>query len=153
MKKTIILLIILAATGPLLSQVTFDYDDAGNRTSRTIILEEKSAEIPPENPDSSLVRSTEPGKGQTTEYSAEMGKFTLKIFPNPNTGFFSIHIEGWDNKTTAEATVTTLTGSRLIEKPLNGPLTNIDFQEQPKGTYLLIVNINGKKETWKIIKR
>ncbi len=154
--KTIILLIIsLGLTGFLFGQssVNYSYDDSGNRVSRVIIMDEKNADLPSANPDSTFVKSAVTGESHLTKYQAKVGGQTINIFPNPSTGQFTIKIEGWDNKTTALMNLSTSIGSSLIEKTLDGPFTEVNIKEQPQGTYLLIIILNGQKETWKVVKR
>jgi hypothetical protein len=154
--KTIIMLIIsIGLTGFLFGQssVSYGYDDSGNRVSRTIIMDEKMADIPVKSPDSTFMKSAVTGESHLTKYQAKVGGQTINVFPNPSTGIFTIKIEGWDNKTTALMNLSTSIGRSLIEKTLDGPFTEVNIKEQPQGTYLLVIIVNGQKETWKVVKR
>ncbi len=154
MKKltTLITAIIVSSFLHGQTTVTFDYDDAGNRTSRTIVIGGKSPDSTLVNPDSLFIKATETDVDVPTKYQAKVGGQTIKIYPNPTTGMFAIKIDGWDNKSKASIQLTSLTGKGLIEKRIESSITKIDIQGQPKGTYLLLVILNGKRETWKIVK-
>jgi len=155
MNKTILILYLLITSIALFSQseVTFEYDGAGNRTGRTIEFELKSEEIPSDSSGSLASTTLPPHKNVGHEYKAQVDKLTIHIYPNPNTGIFKISIEGWDNSTNAHAKICTASGKTISEQKLSSPATTMDFNNQPDGFYLLTVNINGKEETWKIIKR
>ena len=155
MKKTTLILICTMFTGFIFGQttVTFDYDAAGNRINRTIVIGGKSPDSTLVNPDSLFIKTIETGEDVPTKYQAKVGEQTIKVYPNPTTGLFAIKIEGWDNKSKASIQLTSLTGKGLIEKRIKSSVTKIDIQDKPKGTYLLLVILNGKKETWKVVKK
>jgi hypothetical protein len=155
MKIIILLIISLGLAGFLFGQssVNYTYDDSGNRGSRVIIMDEKMADLPLSSPDSTFVKSAVTGESHLTKYQAKVGVQTINIFPNPTTELFTIKIEGWDNKTTALMNLSTSIGSSLIEKKLDGAFTEVNIKEQPQGTYLLVIILNGQKETWKVVKR
>jgi hypothetical protein len=154
MKKTRLLIICILFTGSIIGQTTvnFGYDAAGNRISRTIDMG-KSVDSTGQKADSIFVKATETDENVPTKYNARVGGQTIKIYPNPTTGVFAIIIDGWDNKSKASIQLTSLTGKGLIKIRIESSVTKIDIKGQPNGTYLLLVNLNGKKETWKVVKK
>lgn len=154
--KTIVTLIIAIIVSSILhgqTSVSFGYDAAGNRISRTIVIGGKSPDSTLANPDSLFVKATGTDVDAPTKYRAKVGEQTIKVYPNPTTGVFAIKIAGWDNKSKASVRLTSLTGKGLIEKRIKSSVTKINILNQPNGTYLLQIILNNKKETWKVVKK
>ena len=135
-------------------EVVFDYDPSGNRTSRTIVLEEKKQKLEiVTNTDTANLKQTEIQEELPKEYSTAIGNYRVNIFPNPNGGMFRVEIEGWEQESNITIRLHTLKGETIFEKDNIQPVTKVDIPSQPDGTYILTIIINGKNETWKIIKR
>ena len=134
------------------SEVHFAYDASGNRITRTITLKEKKKE-PKQETDTTNLKQTEKEDNEIVKHIATIGEMTINIYPNPNGGMFKVSINGWDNKITASLQLHTLSGTEIVEKEHLHPETKVDISDQPKGTYILTLIINGKKEVWKLVKR
>lgn len=137
----------------LAQQVVFDYDNAGNRISRTIVWEENKNDNIQTSFDTTYVKSEQVTEDYLEKHAVKIGEQTVNIYPNPNTGMFKIMINGWHDNTKAKIKLFTLAGTVIIEKIVLKSETKIKFGNQPDGTYILSVTINGKKETWKVIKK
>ncbi len=154
MKKLFLIITAFLFAGFLTGQtVHFDYDASGNRIHREIIYQENIPDSTNATTDTTQLKSSELTANGTKEYTATVGKQTIKIYPNPSNGFFTIKIEGWDAHTKASMSMTSLAGKSIIEEPISRETTKVQFRNQPDGAYLLTIVLNGKRETWKVIKR
>jgi hypothetical protein len=151
----LLLTILLILSTGVISQdvVVFGYDDSGNRISRTIIWEQDKNDTIPANNDTAYVKSEQINEKNPEKHTAKIGNQTVNIYPNPNQGVFKITIEGWENDTQSKIQLLSLTGTTIIEQTINQAETEIQFVNQPDGTYLLLVTIEGKKESWKVIRK
>lgn len=132
--------------------VSFGYDATGNRTSRTIILEEMKTER--ENlSDTSFIKQSEIKENDVYKYSTKISDRTISIYPNPNGGMFKVSIEGGAAELNGHIQLHTLNGNPVFDEPALQPETNVDITGQPNGTYILTIIIDGRKEVWKVVKR
>jgi hypothetical protein len=119
-------------------KVTYSYDAAGNRISRTIVIGELRADVSEEQ--------------EITTYSEILSELLIKIYPNPTTGLIRIEIQNLPVDETANITLYELSGKLIISKQTSVS-TEIDITGQPAGIYLLKI-VAGKEQTkWKIIKK
>lgn len=77
---------------------------------------------------------------------------TIRIYPNPTKGMLKIEISGWSEQDSGSITVFNTNGARLVSTPLSNPATTVDITGCTPGIYLMLVRINDKESTWKIIK-
>jgi YD repeat-containing protein len=138
--QTILLLLLLAAfalQGE--DKVTFTYDQAGNRLSRTITL------------GSSLVkRNHQPTDSVVIKES--IGERTIKVFPNPTRGALGIDIQGGDPKQELRLVIYSGAGATLYNQPATEGLNPIDMTQYPQGWYVLRVVAGTEKREYKIVK-
>lgn len=120
------------------AQVTFGYDAAGNRISRTITLPKKT-----------LVT-----KADSTEkpVSEVLGELQVKIYPNPTKGQLSVQVTGLNDGVIGTLGIFSMQGQLLLSGKASSYRTDLDISGQPAGTYILRINVGGKNTTWKIIK-
>jgi YD repeat-containing protein len=155
MMKTIKLILLFA--GLLLffrasnaQNVTYGYDAAGNRISRTIVMQTssfRSATIEEEE------EEEEKEEEEATAYSEILSEVQIKIYPNPTKGLLHVEIQNLPPDVTARIALYQLSGKLLILKEDVTYSTEIDITGQPTGTYLLKI-VAGKEQTeWKIIKQ
>ena len=132
------------------NKVTYGYDAAGNRTSRTIVM----AAAPPKSA-LAPVEEEEP-----VVYSEILSDIELKIYPNPTDGLLKVEILNLPENQTANIWLYNISG-RLITslRGITGFAT-IDISDQPQGTYLMKI-VAGETTSggsqyqteWKIIKK
>jgi hypothetical protein len=132
------------------TSVSYAYDPAGNRISRTVVLY---------NP----FRAPRAGIGETEEMEEQAiippfveqltADMQIKIYPNPTKGLLQVELAGiFDNKA-ANITVLTLNGQIIMQTQASGQTTNIDLSAQAAGVYLLRLTIGSKVTDYKIIKK
>ncbi|MCK9206439.1 MAG: T9SS type A sorting domain-containing protein [Salinivirgaceae bacterium] len=147
-------LIVLCTQSYGFGQTTFEYvyDNAGNRTTRTVVTL-KSATIDTTlqvKGDSSNQneQAIPPKNGQ----SSAIGNTTVTLYPNPTVGIIEVAVENEEPQNAVEIWLFDLKGLLLLHKNSSGLITEIDLLNQPAGSYIAKIIVNGKVTEWKIIK-
>jgi len=150
----------------------YEYDAAGNRTSRKVVNlpPQFAPPSPPENPDPSFaehpLETEEQSVSPMSQLSPDLETFEpspqyfiekiaqveLKIYPNPTTEKITLEIAGWEDLQTGVFKLYSLTGQLLQEQSVHAVTTTISLAGLAKGTYILKVYINDRAEDWKVIK-
>ncbi len=141
---------ILLATTSIRAQnnISFAYDAAGNRVSRTIDL---GATQTVNNGDENEKLSFEKSEDFFTEVLAEK---EIKIYPNPTRGQLRVDILGYEDLDNNSSIQVFTTGGALLYKSNTPSQTNdINLSDKPAGLYLMVISIAGERSTWKIIKQ
>lgn len=121
--------------------VSYAYDACGNRISRTIIL---SALNSPER------RTAE---FENTTYMEETSlERSIKFYPNPTKGMLKVEIVNMQEGDECNLSVFSMSGARIVQTRADYSITTLDLSNCNAGHYLLVVDFNGGKTTWKIIK-
>ena len=140
MKLTILILLTLSTIVRLQAQqVTYAYDAAGNRISRTIIMQQQARERnqPEEN----------------TSHTDKLGEASVTIYPNPTQGLLKVNIDNMPEDSQGRIQVFDLNGQMLMQKTDIDYSTDVDLSSQSPGTYILKITLSDKTTTWKIIKQ
>jgi hypothetical protein len=125
-------------------KVSYGYDAAGNRTSRTIIYAAPPSPAPAE---------PQEDEAPPAVYSEMLSDIEIKIYPNPTDGLLKVEILNLPEKQTANIWLYNLSGKLITSFRRITDFANIDISEQPTGTYLMKI-VAGKNQTeWKIIKK
>ena len=126
-------------------QHIYEYDDAGNRISRThIVLSDRSLRT-----DDSGTNSWDSSK--SPYYEEFIGRNMVKVFPNPTQGLVTLQFEQPVENSYYQ--LNGLEGQLLSEGRISTTTITIDLTEYRTGVYLLTIALNNEKETWKIIKK
>ena len=142
------------AQTPLARQ--YEYDASGNRTVCAVINMSPSPS-PPVPPDSTGTE-TEPQAAnpvpQPTEYFVEkIAQTVIKIYPNPTTEKITLEFSGDVRvENFRPLQIYSLSGQLLQEYPMHSTTITISLAGFSKGVYILKIQINDRKEDWKIIK-
>lgn len=131
MKTFITICILLFAYSNLSAQRNFsyEYDDAGNRITRTLINPKKA--IPQED---------------------VLSDKKITVYPNPTTGVLRLELEGLETSDNTKIKIYDLQGAEVYFKEDFGNSLQIDLTNQVNGVYLLDIYIGDKRSYWKIIK-
>lgn len=143
MKRTLYLIPILLLALPVKAQqkLSYAYDAAGNRTSRTVVLPTRSADAAATNPaDSVFFRETLAGN-------------PVKIYPNPVQSTLTVSIDRYEPSFGGELTLFSISGTMLYRTRIAGETSSIDMSRYLPGTYLLHILLKGEKSVWKVIKQ
>ena len=146
MKRSFLIATVFLSVWHLSAQdaVSFAYDEAGNRISRTIVF----------NTSSSALRNTEEEEEEETAAVSEVvADFTIRIYPNPTEGLLRVSIEGMPENETAQLALYQTSGTLIRMLQDVSSSAEIDLGGQPAGIYLLRIQIGAKRSEWKIIKK
>jgi hypothetical protein len=121
------------------SQVTYGYDAAGNRISRTIIFGQ--------------LRNAQQKDQETTVYSEQLKDLKIRIYPNPTHGLLKVEILNMKEDQFATVFLYDLFGKLILsrDKILNS--IELDISNNVSGTYILQIFAGESKTEWKIIKK
>ena len=75
----------------------------------------------------------------------------VSVFPNPNNGVFFVKVE--NIKLFASATLNDFSGKEVATYTLKKGTNKLGNEELPKGTYILVLKVDGKRESRQIIIR
>jgi hypothetical protein len=143
MKKILILSILLigiystsfSQVNASLDYVKIDYDAAGNRIKRSVIIQE-DPEIFATSDDTKLDKLKEN---------------SLKIYPNPVSDNLSIELLLEENKT-VEVTLIDINGKLIKKFSISNGVNNFNLNDLAPGEYFLTALIESKKRSWKLTK-
>jgi hypothetical protein len=132
------------------------YDANGNRTTATVVYLTKSTTINNDSINTLLTAKPDtaniPQEGWGEGFTESITNIKTTLYPNPTHSSIMVAIEGkldvnkcfmylYDINSTLMASYKTIKNYNLI-----------DLSSKPNGTYMLVVFINGKSNTYKIIK-
>jgi hypothetical protein len=143
LKITVFILLITAINA--YSQVYFTYDDAGNRTTRSIHLVKATSAI---NEQDSLTYShMHKDSVLYTDFDQK-----IKIYPNPTKGQLKVELKGFDLTQKSGIYVYNPTGILILQKTPAHESDVIDLSNYSIGIYVMRIIISDKVSEWKIIK-
>jgi len=141
MKRTLLFpfILLMALTVKAQQQLSYAYDAAGNRVSRTIVLGTRGAAAA--NPTDSVY------------FEELLADKQIKIYPNPVEFQLTIAIEGYETSMQGEFSLYSIAGNMLVRQHITSGLTYVDMSRYTRGTYILNIQLNGQPTSWKIIKQ
>ena len=128
---------------PLLAQeISYTYDDNGNRVNRSILLRKSG----------SMNDTVSEDKSQREVFKEEIGETQVRIYPNPTRGDLTVEISGLPLEAQVESGIYSSSGVMVKKQKLSRHKFQIDFNIYPAGIYVLKLSIAGEVSEWKIIK-
>lgn len=121
------------------NKVSYAYDDAGNRVKREIVPATKSMVLSDED--------------KNTFFTEEIAKRDIKIYPNPTYGQLAVAISDIEGLKSGTITMISVNGQQVLKKKIDSGYIDLDISSEQTGIYVLIIEIDGEKTTWKIIKK
>ena len=135
--KSLLLFALLLGSGIAHSQVSYGYDAAGNRISRTV----------------TLVKTAKATTDSVVQPAIEsLGKLQIKIYPNPTRGQLKVEVLGLEEGESGSIHLFSMNGGLILKEDITSSITNLDISNQPTGTYVMKIVAAGESTTWKIIK-
>lgn len=144
----IVSLIMLCFNIGFSQNVTYTYDDAGNRLTRALLVIQKITSAT--NNIESVEKSVNCISGNK---SITIDNVVVKVSPNPNGGRFDVTIDKPKQQTKVGIYLHSLNGTLVYEENKANTTNTINITNRENGTYILTVTVNGSKETWKVIKQ
>ena len=150
--KAILLLLLAVAAVPCLAQqrgtVSFNYDENGNRTARTIsFAKSRGGSDTQGDPNAELAT---PMLASATD---ELAGLRLMLYPNPTDGRFSVGVGNAVEGTRLQAVLYTSAGTVVSCQALSGERIDFDLSGHAAGIYVLRIEAGGEARIWKVIKK
>jgi len=123
--------------------VVFEYDASGNCIVKykTVVLPARSMAYDFENQeDFSLTDDA-------------FGEIKTIIFPNPTKGILQVEFQNKPDELSVNYRLVSMTGKHIATGTGTDSFLTLDLSAMPAGTYLLHLTMDGKSETYKIIKQ
>ena len=148
MRTILPILIMLCLVPDVLGQsVSFTYDAAGNRTQRTIFLQQ-APQTRASATEHEAIKDLE-----MPRYEDLLGERKVVIYPNPTRGMIMIEFQGYGEMTGARLLLYNMQGN-LLQQVNNVELSSIiDLTAYPSGMYILHLIEGMHRSEWKIIKQ
>lgn len=121
-------------------RIVYSYDSSGNRTLRQKYIPTRGTVEQSEN------------ESDSDSLSEELTPNSIKIYPNPTDGIFSVEIIGMQSPEDASITIYNMTGVIVYYNDQLKTTNEIDLTSCPSGIYLLITKVDGKTGSWKVLK-
>jgi YD repeat-containing protein len=121
------------------NKVSYGYDSAGNRVSRTIEVVRSSQGTVEEEP--------------PVVYSEMLSDIELKIYPNPTEGLLNIEIYNLPEGQTANIWLYNLSGNLITSFKDVSDSVSMNISGQPAGIYLMKIMAGEYQTEWRIIKK
>ena len=123
------------------SEVSFTYDAAGNRTSVNVVYVGSSTKSAAKNDIEKKV------------YNDALGDQKITILPNPTQGQLAVKVDNLDTEKRSQIDIYNTIGVKI--KTINGitDYNEIDLTDQPNATYIMVIQIGDNRTKWKIIKQ
>jgi len=138
--------------------ISYRYDNSGNRVERDII--EYSSQQAKKRQVNDTITTDEKQEiqdaieNENKKYEDDLfQEKKVIIYPNPTRGQLVVEIQNYDTETSGEISIYTTSGFLLEKKAINSSNIPLDIGNQPDGMYLLLIKMDGKTSSWKILKQ
>lgn len=118
--------------------ISYTYDNAGNRTSRTIVLSAQKAKGL-QRPDSTVLKEN-------------VGERNITLYPNPTKGALGVNIQGGNSKEILMLYLYSGNGHQLYSSSASEGLNTVDMTGYSPGWYILRIVAGNEKREYKIVK-
>jgi len=148
MRTLLLLLITIWLVPDVLGQsAEFAYDNAGNRTHRTIFLQQAPQTR------ASVTETEARAMPQTPRYEDMLGERKVIIYPNPTQGMIRVEFLGYGEMQDARLLLYNMQGQLLLQvNNVEQPAT-LDLTPYPAGLYILSLIEGVSRSEWRIIKQ
>ena len=142
MKKIIVftLTLLCALTAKAQQQLSYAYDAAGNRVSRTIVLDTRSTSVSVNESDSVF-------------FEEMLAEKQIKIYPNPVESVLTLFVSDYTSSMEGEFSLFDMGGMMLARRRITAETTYVEMSRYSKGIYVLHIQLNGQPTSWKVIKK
>lgn len=143
MKRSLFIIILSCVSSLCLAQgrVGYTYDACGNRVARTVILNSKESRSAISKTDTDIPMSD----------TFQQHKVTLR--PVSSDGTVIIEVDGLTPDDRCSVSAYTADGRLVGKSSVTSTTTSINLGSHPAGYYILWLELNGERQSWKIIKK
>ena len=134
-------------------QVSYSYDDAGNRIQRTIFLSNQQSSSSGDDTPRSRAEVKETDISEMPRYEDMLGERKVVIYPNPTRGMLQIEFQGYGEMKDARIILYNMQVRLLLQVNNIESYTTLDLTPYPAGAYILHLMEGMKRSEWKIIKQ
>jgi hypothetical protein len=128
-------------------RITYAYDLAGNRISRTIELSLSASSRNMRSMKNEHVDEEDP-------FTEQLENYQIKIYPNPVKELLTVEIKGEDNDADVYLRLYNIQGILLQEvKSTQGVIQQVNMSAYPQATYILRLHTGARVVDYKIIKQ
>lgn len=117
--------------------INYDYDEAGNRIRREIVINS---------------RRIAENSGLIENFSEVLAQKGIRIYPNPTKGVLKVEIVGYESTDMCLMQVFNMEGVQVLSIRPSEQESNLDLSNFSNGMYILNLLLNGEYCIWKIIK-
>ena len=126
----------MVSTGSYAQGIAYSYDASGNRISRSVISNNSQA----------------PLIEDAWETSNSLRGIEIIVSPNPTSGILSVKLSQWENSDTGTLVLSDISGHVIVQQTITSTQTTIDISNSSNGIYMMMIELNGEKKSYKIIK-
>lgn len=137
-------------------RILYYYDNSGNRISRDIVLEKPIKQfdnIGETNGDSLALRNYEESSKEDLYYSDKFGSEDVRIYPNPTRGQLKVEFFSPVDHSSIRLSVFCSAGKLVYRQTMLQNPEVIDMSNQVNGIYLMVIENDTSRITWRIIKQ
>lgn len=151
MKRSILLSLFVLVFIGVKSQTydySYTYDDAGNRTSRTITI--------PDATGASLLNEETGDLQESREVVPVTDRLLdkqIRLYPNPTRGELVLQITPFDGEDPVQVLVYDINGKLVHEQQILFEYTSLDFTDFKPGNYILKLKTDHSENSYLIIKK
>lgn len=137
MKKYIFILLLFCSVYAIgQNKITFKYDEVGNRTEKVIQIATKTLSVE-ENPE---IFTKKISKRDIKIYSSIQGQITVEFSTLEGMKNGTMHVYSFPN------------GTLVLNSKVKNLREDLDISSQPTGIYILLIDIDGEKTSYKLLK-
>lgn len=129
-----ILVVFLSPVRTAAQSVHYTFDDAGNRISKTF-----------------QYSSTRGGNSDFFSIEDCSSSLDSEVFLSVKHNVLTLFLVGFEEKTICDVQLSSADGKVIRQVRMTSPLTKLSIGSDANGAYILIVTLNGKKQTWKFL--
>jgi hypothetical protein len=138
---------ILLTASAFGAKISYDYDKAGNRIKRWLVVEEIT------NTTEAEFRTSEKAEDAGAENEMRSDDVSVSVYPNPTIGVVTVDIPALDESGSNTLHLYDAKGETVLSRKRLMNSNTIDFMNTPSGVYILKLNLGGSEKSYKIIKK
>ena len=120
-------------------KLSYAYDNAGNRVSRTLVVGAQQAA----------------GRHDTDSviYHEVLSNKEISLYPNPVKTNLTVHVKGYNPEANGEYYLFDMQGKMIQHHKMSVESFQIDMSAYAAGNYIMRIVLDGESSTWKVIKK